>query len=517
MATKLDIYNEAVRLCGAPALAALTDNVELRYALDGEYAEAVDFVLRDIPWRFATAEADVAVDVTTPPTRAGYVSAHEVPAKALRVLSIRKVSGARRLPIDCRLEETHIFTNETGPVTVRFITTDARTESLFPTGFVKTLAAYLAYKVSFRISALTQLSDRLLQTFTINRAEAATREAVPEDAWLRFQLDGSFYRALETILSHAFWRFAQKAVDVPADNPTTGAYPGYTHSYTIPSDHIRTRGLFIRTNSEEHPADIREDGDKWSANVDGIVAHYTSRTLGADPDRWPEEFVQVVGAYLGLYEDQAGPRETEGDQNASAKWVLYMEKAAERLAVKESKWLRFQLAGTFAPGVRSLVWQQQWRWALKTVELTALDPGTTDGTLSYSFTKPADWAAPNRVYKIEFDRECDLAYREGDGVLYADHSPIYLRYVDKDAVENPALWPEYFDNSLYAWLTLQELMEMPDAPAARIQIRQRAFEDTLTNAALRDDMRERPPINRWGGRLVRSRLGTSYENDREHW
>ena len=814
MATKLGVYNEAAVLVGQPRLETVTDNVAIRYALDDEYAGAVDYVLTQVPWRFALNERAQPVD-TTPgvPTRAGYAYTHALASQVLRVISIHTAASGsgRRLPIDCKMEAGYVYTNINGSIRVLAIETTARTETLWPEPFAKVVAAYLAFKVTQRITALNGRTDDLFGYYERELVKAAEREAVPEspwlihqlsglflssqrylleqgfwefalksetlsasgspfpgfsnrfakpadwvrthaiytidangreipidarehegfyssdlsnitiryvsstngldvskqpeqflrctaahlgidmgdmgvraddqgrterpivwpeylgralaevgvrpNAWLKAQTDGSFraavqrviesafwrfalrneelvsttgpispfttaynmpsshlvthsvyyassavqggkefpvwfwrsdtklscdvasnvrmrfitrdavtaygswpdeflnlvgyeigagpiagappevfaayranaisqhaeaaspwlpfqqdgrYRAAaEAMLQKAFWRFAMKQQNVSADAVPSGQFPGYANSFSIPADHVRTRGLFVRTGSDEHPADIREDGAKWSANVASIVAHFTSRTLGMDVTKWPADYLDLVGAYLGIYSSGA-----QQPGNDAERWPQYLAQCEQKLAVQVSPWLKYQLDGSFAPGIRALLWEQDWRFAAKTTILNSSATGGI-GHFDYTFTLPADWAATIRVFKIENDEELDVDFRQQLSSIYANVDPIYIRYLDVDIINDTSLWPEYFDNCLLAFLAYREVLGDPSTPGAVIERRKAALNDALRNAKLRDDMRERPKFNRYGGRFVTARQSGFYKHTRE--
>ena len=62
MATKLEIYNEALRLVGDLRLVATTDQVEARYALDDAWSRAVLFCGAQADWPFAMAVIQPLLD-----------------------------------------------------------------------------------------------------------------------------------------------------------------------------------------------------------------------------------------------------------------------------------------------------------------------------------------------------------------------------------------------------------------------------------------------------------------------
>jgi hypothetical protein len=77
MTTKLDLYQEAIRLFGDARLDSITDDTESRYALDDAWDGAVTFCLRAAPWRFAMKTKTLDFD-ELPPINGGSGDADKV-------------------------------------------------------------------------------------------------------------------------------------------------------------------------------------------------------------------------------------------------------------------------------------------------------------------------------------------------------------------------------------------------------------------------------------------------------
>src|SRR5688500_18698404 len=100
MATQLGVWNEALRFLGQPALATTTDDIEARYVLDGAWVEAINFVLRQAPWKFALKTSSIVG--STSGTISGYTHAFTKPADWLRTHAIFRQSGSRECPVDAK-------------------------------------------------------------------------------------------------------------------------------------------------------------------------------------------------------------------------------------------------------------------------------------------------------------------------------------------------------------------------------------------------------------------------------
>lgn len=296
MATKLSVYKEASLFLGDVRVASETDDIPLRYSFDDEYNNAVQYVLRAAPWRFATKTA--ALGASGSPI-AGFSNSFAKPNDWRRSLAIFVHSGSRECPIHCREQDTKVYANVAAPnVVMRYISDDGKTESGWPEQFAKAVAAYLAFKTSERDTGNSEKTQAMWQLWQQNFAEAARLDAVPENPWLQYQLDGSFYTGVRRMLEAGFWRFAMKTAELSESGTPSS---GYAYAFPKPVDFDRTFHLYRQISSgvgaQFEQIDFRDEDGHLHANYDPIVLRYVS-TDGEDATTWSDAFEEAVLAYL---------------------------------------------------------------------------------------------------------------------------------------------------------------------------------------------------------------------------
>lgn len=475
----------------------------LQYELDGRFLAASRTILEKAFWRFALVTATPS---SSGSAVAGFSTAYPKPAAWLKTHAIFKLTGAKEYPLDCREQGTSWSSNEA--IKVRYISDAGLDSSLWPEEFTRTVAAYLGFDVDSGDTLTDENKQRVWPAYLANAAETC---AIPPSPWLEHQLSGSFLSASRAILEKAFWNFALKTA-TPTSSGT--AVPGFTTSYAKPSDWLRTHAIFKVSGSKELPVDVREQGGFWSAS-EAIKVRYIS-TAYLDASLWPEQFLRVVTAYLGIDMGDAGtlPSEQNGQEQKPLLWPTYLKQAIAEIAVPDNPWLTYQLDASYLPGVQYVLEQGMWRFAVETAGVeengdTAL-PGYT-----YKFDRPDNWIRTVRVTRsIGTTNEEDIDYQEEDGTYSTNYNPITLRWLDAVKGRNPENWSDAFQAAVLAHLSYQRALSNPDTPGAVLAARKQAYESILDNARSKDDMRERPVVNNVG-RLTRSRGGWGYGSTRE--
>lgn len=443
MATQLGVYRDACRLLGAVRLATVTDDVAVRYQLDDAYDDAVTYVLRQAPWRFALKTAAI--------TQAGagsfgYDYYYDMPADWLRTHAIFTLDGTREVPIDVR-EQGEKWYSTYEAFRCRYISTDGETEVNWPEQFATAVAAYLALQVSTRHPGYSDLVEKLQGVYEQALSAAASVDAEPEDAWLPYQLNGKFYWSARYLLQQGFWRFA---LVVAEPSSTTGPAEGFDYAFTVPSDHVLTHSIkTVDADGKYWPLDAREIGTKWSANVETIVVTYVSDTKIATPVLWPDAFWQVLAAYLGI--ERAVMQQDERG-NATSAWPDLLAKALQEHGVKSDGWLPHQLDGTFLSAVSNLLQKAFWRFALKATTLTQAGATGVFPGYTYIYNFPNDHLRTHSIRSASVDRPIDV--REHDGKLSGKATSIALRYLSSDGLD-PTGWPEQFERVVAAYLGIE--------------------------------------------------------------
>lgn len=321
---------------------------------------------------------------------------------------------------------------------------------------------------------------------------------------LRYALDSSWDRAVAFVFQAAFWRFTLKTVSL-ANNVALTALAGYTNRFALPATYYRPHAIFVLSGARECPVDVRQQDVQLYANVTPIYLRYVDNAFIADLTKWPELFAKAVAAYLAFDVVNRVSQDPQAMQTMSGLWEQYFSAAQVVEAVPPDPWLPHQLSGRLLSVVRELVEDGFWRFATKTVSLTA-NAGPASLGYAYSFTRPADWIRTYDLYETgDTDME-PLDYREENAQFHADYGPITLRYLSTTLALDSTLWPAKFETAVLAQLALRRALETPDTPGAVMQALSAVADDKLRGARSVDDSRERPRVDT-SSRFVQGRFG----------
>lgn len=500
--TELRIRQDALRLLADARLALITDDVESAYALEDAWEGAVDFVLRQAAWRFALTRVQLAT-VGSPAPLPGYARNFGHPADILRTHKLFIVtSDGRECPVDLRESGNGISTNAT-TLWGEFVSSDYNDQfNTWPEHFSQTVAAYLAFSVAERVTGERGASGRMSQLFSQLLGEAVRIDAVPDDPWLPFQRTGEMLQGARDLLRRGFWRFA--LTDAVIDTESGTPARGFAHAFALPTDHMRTHRVFTLPESgRETLIDFREQGGRWSANVDEFNARYVSSTLGLDSTRWDEPFRSALLGYL-----QAGrPQMTEGEQEQAPPWFQAVLLALEASADPSDPWLRHQLSGDYERAKDVVLREGFWTWrgpdgvmrGLREVQYTA-EPDQLPAQPAYGFPYrydlPDDWFRTHSLHVPWDGQDCPINIRESAHDWSTDAETFVARYVALDVLD-AAFWPEEILNAVYAWCDWQTAGGEGRGAAAQEYA-------TLLSLALR---KHSQPANEW----LRFQLDGSYQ------
>lgn len=182
-ATKLDLYNGALRLCKTRKLSTLTDNTESRRLLDAAYGDgstngAVKFCLESGFWSFATRTGQIDYTPSVEPDF-GYRYAFIQPSDMVRPVAICQDEYFTQ-PLTQYHDERHYWYCDLQTIYVRWVSNGASYGadlSLWTEMFSDFVEAYLASEIVFN---LTQDKDVL--AYVEKKFEAAKKEARSLDA-----------------------------------------------------------------------------------------------------------------------------------------------------------------------------------------------------------------------------------------------------------------------------------------------------------------------------------------------
>lgn len=174
MATKLNVYNGALRILGARSLASLTDNRDERRELDALWAgnEAIDRCLAAGQWNWATRAVRIPYDTNVTPAF-GYTHAFEKPEDFVRTTHFCWDEMFRSPLTDYMDAGTHWYA-EPEEVFVRYVSKAndlGANLGVWPIKFTDYVEAYCASQIALRVTESLKKQEM---------AEALARKALIE-------------------------------------------------------------------------------------------------------------------------------------------------------------------------------------------------------------------------------------------------------------------------------------------------------------------------------------------------
>lgn len=180
MATKISIYNEALRAIGDLRLSSLTENVEARYVLDDAWEDCVEFVFTEGLWNFATKTQEISAisgGVAIP----GFSFVFNKPTGWVRTITIAS-SSLFDMEAVYRDEGGKIYSNF-DKLYIRFISNDLADDSdiaSWPPTFARLVAACLAKECAERLSGSSSKAEVLDNQYKDILASAKNKDALDQ-------------------------------------------------------------------------------------------------------------------------------------------------------------------------------------------------------------------------------------------------------------------------------------------------------------------------------------------------
>lgn len=194
MASKLALYNAALRLVGERSLASLTEAREPRYVLDEVYADAVMYCVEQGLWNWAMRAIEANYVVSVEPTF-GYTYAFTKPDDWLRTDMMSAVPTYNPPLTDVVDEQGYWYANFT-PLYVRYVSSDlqyGRDAGKWSMAFQKYLEAHLAAEICTRLTQGKGDYENLRRLEEQRKRDAKSKDAMNESA--RFAPEGLWARS----------------------------------------------------------------------------------------------------------------------------------------------------------------------------------------------------------------------------------------------------------------------------------------------------------------------------------
>jgi hypothetical protein len=179
MATKLGIYNEALRLIGERSLSSVSENREPRRVLDEVYDQALDYCLEQGYFNFAMRSAELSASLTVEPAF-GYTYAFEKPSDWIRTAAL-SAGDTFATPLREYNDETGYFLAHVDPLYVRYVSNDGDYGldlTRWPETFTKYVATHIAAEICERLTQNASKHEELRRLEKRRLVDARSKDAM---------------------------------------------------------------------------------------------------------------------------------------------------------------------------------------------------------------------------------------------------------------------------------------------------------------------------------------------------
>jgi hypothetical protein len=204
MATRLGVYNEALRLLGERQLASLTEDREARRLLDAAWdANAHDSWLEQSDWNFAMRAVKIGNDASYE-AQWGPANAYQHPDDMDRPSGVYQ-DELMKIPLRDYLDEgQYWFSDVSNAIYVQYVSNGASYGGdlgLWPASFAKYVAAFLAVEVApvlkndVDVEALTRMFEKREREARSKDGLKSPSKPLPTGNWKASRLVGGRSRA----------------------------------------------------------------------------------------------------------------------------------------------------------------------------------------------------------------------------------------------------------------------------------------------------------------------------------
>lgn len=191
---QLDLYNNALRMCGERTLASLTENREPRRLLDAVWADnLIDTMLEEGQWIFATRAVSLTYSPSVEPAY-GYSYAFNQPTDMIRVTGVYE-DDKFNFPLNQYMDVGGYWFSDFDTIYIKYVSNDPAYGgdlSLWTNRFQKFVSAYMALEIAPRLTQAENRITALQKEYTKRRTEARSLEAMkeptkklPDGSWVR--------------------------------------------------------------------------------------------------------------------------------------------------------------------------------------------------------------------------------------------------------------------------------------------------------------------------------------------
>lgn len=168
----VDVVNSALVLIGSESIMSMDETSKEARTSKLVFKSCRQFVLRAHPWNFAVDRVSLSPLSTAPAF--GFAARFQIPPDGIRILSVNDGD------VDYRIEGRTILTDEE-TIELRYVKDEVditKWDSMACEG----LAAYLAWKIAYKITGSDSLKDELWKNFNMVLKKARNVDAQEEPA-----------------------------------------------------------------------------------------------------------------------------------------------------------------------------------------------------------------------------------------------------------------------------------------------------------------------------------------------
>lgn len=145
--------------------------------------------------------------------------------------------------------------------------------------------------------------------------------------------------------------------------------------------------------------------------------------------------------------------------------------------------------------------QGNWKWAMRSVQMSPDSSVTPAFGLANAFEKPDDWVRTYTICTDEMFAFPDLRVKDENGFWWSDSDPLYVRYISNgaDFGMNMAVWPETFNAFVACYLAFKISNRVTQSKADAVDLQKQA-RLLMTDARSKNAMSDPPgfaPQSTW--------------------
>jgi hypothetical protein len=321
--------------------------------------------------------------------------------------------------------------------------------------------------------ATTQLSLYNEALLLVGERELTT---LTDDVEARYRLDTAYENGVDYCLELVNPNFARKTSLLNVYS--TSSVHAFDNVFTLPTDYI---SMVMPYSDEKLDQPIGrfiiEDRD-LACNYATIYLRYITNSYALTS--WDKSFERVVVAYLAneicpriapddmerveatftarlkqaielANQKEPNPRSSDEGSTLTAAWLKIYNRALQILgqdhlnSVTDDSIRKVKLDVALSSGlVESLLEDTGWHWAVTSAKVQVNPSLEPEWGLKNVFDKPDNMQRIDGVFADEYMKVPLKEYKEEGAYIYSDYNEMYIQFVSRAYLSDPASWPVHF-------------------------------------------------------------------------